>query len=271
MYPFRLGTTSYILPDHLAPNARHLAGWLSDMELVLFDVEGGPSNFPTPQEVEELRAASAGSGLTYTVHLPLDIRLEAEDSSEHISMRQARRVIEKTAPLEPWAYVFHLDGKEFQSSPPGAAQRPGLELSRWQDQAAQALDVLAQWAGAPQRLALENLEGYPLDFLEPLLERVPVARCVDVGHLWRDGHDPLPYLQQALDRTRVIHWHGVRIDPAGRNRDHQSLACALPEQVDRVLSWLVDHSYTGVVTLEVFGAEDLETSLRALEESWARI
>ena len=270
-YPFRLGTTSYILPADLAPNARHLAGWLGDMELVLFEIEGGPSNFPTPHEIEALRAAADGRGLTYTVHLPLDIRLEADGGEDHFSMRQARRVIQQTLPLQPWAYIVHLDGKEFQTLPVGAVRQPGPELRRWQAHCVQALDRLAGWAGGPERLALENLEGYPLDFLEPILERSPVARCVDVGHLWRDGHDPLPFLEAALARTRVIHWHGVCPDENGIRRDHRSLACAQPEPLERVLAWLAAKAYQGVVTLEVFGEEDLDGSLAALEAAWARL
>jgi sugar phosphate isomerase/epimerase len=262
-YPFRLGTTSYIIPDDLAPNARFLAGRLRDMELVLFELEGGPSNFPNIQQVEDLRAAAVGKDLSYTVHLPLDIRLNADGSDHHLSMLTARRVIEMTAPLAPWAYVLHLDGKEFQSE----SGQPGPGLRRWQEHTARALERLAYWVGGPERLAVENLEGYPPNFVEPVLEKFPAARCVDVGHLWRDGHDPILSLERAAARTRVIHWHGL--DASGR--DHHSLAHMDPERIDRVLSWLLEKRYSGVVTLEVFGQEDLESSLRALEESRLRI
>ena len=80
---------------------------------------------------------------------------------------------------------------------------------------------------------MENLETYPLDFIQPVLDRIPVSRCVDIGHLWLDGHDPIPYLQAALPRTRVIHIHGIA------ERDHRSLAFMPQEKVSAVWDELI--------------------------------
>ena len=41
-----------------------------------------------------------------------------------------------------------------------------------------ALDIASAWAGDAQKLAVENLEGYPLDFWEPVFERSTASRCV---------------------------------------------------------------------------------------------
>ena len=41
---FRLGTTSYIIPDEILPNVRFLAGKVQDVELVLFEVDDGQNN-----------------------------------------------------------------------------------------------------------------------------------------------------------------------------------------------------------------------------------
>ena len=53
-YPFRLGTTSYIIPDDILPNARYLAGKVRDIELILFEVDDGPNNLPAPEVIDEL-------------------------------------------------------------------------------------------------------------------------------------------------------------------------------------------------------------------------
>jgi sugar phosphate isomerase/epimerase len=258
--PFRLGTSSYIIPDDILPNARYLAGRVKDIELVLFELDDGLSNSPTEQVMGELVDLARQNDLTFTVHLPLDLRLGAPGEAQHSSLVKARRVIEATGPLNPWAYVLHLDGKEFKGIPYGEATHPPAELALWQDQSVRALDLAAAWAGDAARLAVENLEGYPLDFLEPVLARIPVSRVVDVGHLWRDDHDPLPYLEQAYARTRVIHWHGIG------SRDHQSLAKMAVDKVDAVLSWLLRKPYQGVLTLEIFSQADLESSMRVIEE-----
>ncbi len=251
--PFRLGTTSYIIPADIIPNLRYLAGKIQDVELVLFEVDDGPNNLPTPAQVDEMNRMALEHSLTYTVHLPLDLRLAEDGSLRHVSLEKARRVIECARPLNPWAYVLHLDGKAVRNHPSPEAYQ------RWLEQAETSLRQVGEWAGGLERLAVENLEGYPLDFYEPVFERVPVSRCVDVGHLWLDGHAPLPYLRRALPRARVIHIHGLA------ERDHRSLAFAAPGQLRAVLEALIHARYDGVFTIEVFSEEDFLSSLQALE------
>jgi sugar phosphate isomerase/epimerase len=264
-YAFRLGATSYVIPDALVANAHYLAGQVADMELVLFELEDGSSNMPTPAAVAELAEVAATCGLSYTVHLPLDLRLDDDGSEDHVSLRIARRVIERTRPVEPWAYVLHLDGRALLAAIQ-AGRCSQAQAAAWQAAAARALELAAGWAGDPERLAVENLERYPLDFLLPVLERVPVSRCVDVGHLWLDGHDTLSYLRAALPRTRVVHLHGL-----ADGRDHQSLANMPSEQVASVLDVLAEAAFGGVVTLEVFGEADFCSSLQAVKAAPAAL
>ncbi len=253
---FRLGATSYIIEADLVSNARYLAEHgLHDMELVLFDLDDGRSNLPSPEVVAELNALAHIHDLTYTVHLPLDIN----GAADHASLIKAREVIVHTRDLDPWAYVLHLDGCEVRT---GASE---ARMRQWQAQTLRALKQLAAWVGRCDRLAVENLEGYALDFIQPVIDQLPVSRCVDVGHLWLDGHDPLPYLQQALPRTRVIHLHGID------QRDHSSLAHMPLEQIDPLV-WLLLHGhYAGVVTLEIFGTDDFLSSQQAWAETLKRI
>ena len=156
--------------------------------------------------------------------------------------------------LNPWAYVLHLDGRSVKDS------KDDQVLLQWQDQSVQALKIVADWAGGTEKLAVENLEGYPIDFLSPVLERVSVSRCVDIGHLWLDGIDPVPYLHAALPRTRVIHLHGIA------ERDHRSLAFMPQEKVQIVLRELIRTNYQGVLTLEVFSQDDFLSSLDTIEK-----
>jgi sugar phosphate isomerase/epimerase len=248
--PFRLGTTSYILPADILTNARFLADFVQDVELVLFDLDDGTSNLPDAGTIAALRSLAQERDLTYTVHLPLDLRL-GEDG-EHPSLAKARKVIELTRGLDPWAYVAHLDGHAERGLTDPAA------LARWTDQAAEALELVAGWAGGAERLAVENLETYPLGFWDVVLARVPAARCIDVGHLWLDGHDPLPWLARWLPRARVLHIHGIS------GHAHRSLRFVPPAELARVMDFLVGAGYSGVLTIEAFGEEDFKTSLEAL-------
>jgi adenosyl cobinamide kinase/adenosyl cobinamide phosphate guanylyltransferase len=129
-----------------------------------------------------------------------------------------------------------------------------------------AVVQVCRWAGSGKRLAIENLEGYPVEFVAPVVAQAAAARCVDVGHLWLDGHDPLPALQAAWPWLRVVHLHGVVDDPTEPHRDHRSLAHT-PPQVDRVVRFLLAQNYRGLLTLEVFGENDFRSSLHALHAS----
>ena len=253
-FPFRLGTTSYIIPADILPNAHYLAGKVRDIELILFEVDNGPNNLPSEEVIGELSQIASQFDLTYTVHLPLDLKLGEDGSEQDQSLVKARRVIECTRGLDPWAYVLHLDGKSVRTS------TDTEQIRHWQDQSVRALEIVSVWAGSPEKLAVENLETYPLDFIQPVLDKIPVSRCVDIGHLWLDGHDPIAYLQAALPRTRVIHMHGLA------ERDHRSLAFMPREKVKSVWEELLRSNYQGVMTLEIFSEEDFLSSLKVIEE-----
>jgi len=253
-YPFRLGTTSYIIPADILPNAHYLAGKVWDIELILFEVDNGPNNLPSTEVINEPSRIAQQHDLTYTVHLPLDLKLGEDGSEQDQSLVKAKRVIDCTHGLNPWAYVLHLDGRSVRTSTDAGLVR------RWQDQSVRALELVAAWTDGAEKLAVENLETYPLDFIQPVLDRIPVTRCVDIGHLWLDGHDPIPYLQAALARTRVIHIHGIA------ERDHRSLAFMPQEKVGQVWHELIRANYKGVLTLEIFSEEDFISSLEVIEK-----
>jgi len=257
--PFRLGTSSYIIPADIMPNAHYLAGKVRDIELILFEVDDGQTNMPSSEVIDELIKLAALYDLTYTVHLPLDLKLGADGSEQDISLIKAHKVIELTRRLDPWAYVLHLEGKEVRDSKDLAV------LLHWQDQAVRALEIVAEWAGGAEKLALENLEHYPQDFTQAVLDRIPVSRCVDVGHLWLDGVPVLPYLKKALPRTHVIHMHGID------ERDHSSLNHIHPQEMDELFRTLLNADYRGVLTLEIFSESDFLSSIEAIKDSLKRI
>lgn len=257
--PFRVGTTSYILDADLLPNAQFLADYVQDMQLVLFDVPGGPSNLPDGATVAALASVGQRQDLTYTVHLIEDIAPQQSAQAE-TALQKAHDVIQRTRALAPWGYVLHLEGRAVR-----LADTPAEHLAQWQTQVRASLQQVIGWVGDATLLAVENLEGYPPAFVTPAIAPTPVSRCVDVGHLWLDGHDPLPWLQAALPRTRVVHLHGLH-----DGRDHQSLAHMAPAQLDPVIHLLLQQRYAGVLTLEIFGAADFWSSLDALYASIGR-
>lgn len=257
--PFRIGTTSYILDADLLPNAQFLAASVQDMQLVLFDLPDGPSNLPDGATVAALAKVGQTQELTYTVHLIDDLAPQQSPEADG-SLQKAQDVIQRTQALAPWGYVLHLEGRIVRTP-----DTPAERLAQWQTQVRASLQQVSAWAGNPTLLAVENLEGYPPAFVTPVIAPTAVSRCVDIGHLWLDGHDPVPWLQAALPRTRVVHLHGIH-----DGRDHQSIAHMAAEQLDPVIALLLEQHYSGVLTLEIFGEADFWSSLEALHSSMMR-
>lgn len=256
--PFRLGSTSYIWPDDILPNVRQLGMLVDDVELVLFESDEYGSNLPSQEVIAELKQLAQAHDVTYTVHLPLDLRLGDDDAQRHPSLEKAKRVIERTQVLAPFAYVVHLDGRAIEHGANANA------LARWQSQAARSLALVASWAGEADHVCVENLENYDPAAFAPVIESTHASRCVDVGHFWLKGLDPLPHLSQWQAQTRVVHIHGIG------ERDHQSLALMPPDALDPVIQFLMDNM-RGVVTIEVFGVDDFFSSRQALEQTVKRL
>lgn len=254
----RLGSTSYIYPDDVLPNVRRLAGQVQDIEWVVFDVTHG---LPSPEVVAEMARLGRDYGHSYTVHLPLDLALADEDkATRKASVKVARRVIAAARPVEPWAYVIHL------KPPPVTGGLSAHPWTDWHERVVRSLEALAEEAGAAERLAVENLTQYPAKQLWPLLERLPVSLCLDVGHLLRRGEDLIDVLSRHLDRTRVVHLHGVE-----DGRDHKSLAAMDQGLLLQFLRTLRQGHYGGVVTLELFAAEPFFESWDLVESAWRRV
>lgn len=247
---FRLGATSYVYPADVLTNVQRLVGRVADIEIVLFQSEDHGDNFPDSRTIDFLARAGAEHDLTYTVHLPLDLELAGESPK----IDSAVSAITKTAGLSPQGYIVHLD-----TNP--ACKAPSWD--QWLKNSLRSLDKLFTATGSGHLLCVENLESQQPGMLDPLLERMPVGLCIDLGHLWKQGLDPIPIMDRWLPRTRVIHIHGVN------ETDHQSLGVMKRERLDPVTAILSKH-FTGVVTLEVFSENHLEESLVAYKESLRR-
>lgn len=247
-----------MIPDEIIPNVEFLGPLVEDIQLVLFETDEFGSNLPDPAYIRRLNDLAENHGLTYTVHLPLDLRLGNDGSQGRLSLVKARRVIHATCGLDPFAYTVHLDGTCLLGAPPPEVVTGWLEESR------RALALTCEWLDEPARLSIENVEGWDPEIFAPLLSALPVSRTIDVGHLWLRGVDPMPHLTRWIDRARVVHLHGIG------ERDHSSLDLVSEDILDPVVELLME-SFSGVVTLEVFDLAGLRSSLTALTSSMTRV
>lgn len=288
----RLGATSFLLHAAYVPAVRFAAERCDDVALLLLETGGSGEYLATPGEIAEIGRIIAGEGTTLHVHLPTDADFDTREGARAM-IEKVRRAAELTGPLDPHSFVLHVDFPSLH----GTGREPSAEQQEW---TAEALREIAAHLPAPERLAVENLESYAPTFWDRWLAGTPYSRCLDVGHIWKDGGDPAPVLTAWLPRVRVIHLHGLepRGDgasaagaaklhgrqkapetPVGRNlprlfgprpRDHKSLRFMPPELVDEVAHPLWKAGFSGVLNLEVFSVEDFAASHAVLMQSWER-
>ena len=242
----RIGTSSYIYPANIITNVRRLAGRVQDVELVLFEVNDPRWDLPNRAVIQELRQIALNNSSTYTVHLPLSLGLAGNQPNLDL----ARRVIAGTLDLDPYAFIIHVEDGPWKES---------NKLETWVENSKKSLELIGKEIGVLERICVENLEDQPSSLMDSILASLPVSCCVDIGHLWKQGLDPLPYLKSWLPRMRVAHIHGV-----GR-RDHQKLSVMSTSRLNPVIN-LLDKEFGGVLTIEVFNETDLIDSLAMLRE-----
>jgi sugar phosphate isomerase/epimerase len=255
-FPFRFGTTSYIIPADIIPNVEYLSDKVDDIELVLFESDEF-SNLPSPDDMLHLADFAAANELTYSVHLPLDVYMGHPLGSERErSAGKCQRIIELTESLPKSAYVLHFEAG------------PGVDINGFsEDERARFVDVLGDSSRLllernglpPSTICVENL-NYPYDLIWPVVEEHGFSVTLDVGHLEYYGFPTAEYLERYLSRAKVLHMHGTK-----EGKDHNSLACMKPEALDLVMAALGENpDRERVFTLEIFSEEDFMSSCEAM-------
>jgi sugar phosphate isomerase/epimerase len=255
-FPFRLGTTSYILPADIEPNVRALAPHVDDIELVLFESEA-ISNLPDARTVAALAELAGAQRLSYTVHLPLDTQLGAADEAvRRASVDKCLRVIRLTRPLEPHAWIVHFHGER-------RGQAPAADPKAWRNRLERSAAELLAEGIPPALVAVETLD-YPFELVLPIVEDHGLSVCADIGHLVLNGRDPLAAMAALRERCRVVHLHGVR-----DGQDHVDIGALGRPLLDGLRRELERVPGEGcVVTLEVFSQAHFERSMQILTGVW---
>ncbi|MEJ2639428.1 MAG: cobamide remodeling phosphodiesterase CbiR [Desulfosarcinaceae bacterium] len=256
--PFRLGTTSFIYPAGWAENVARLAPHLDEVELLFFESQTLQS-LPDRAEMQQLADLAARVGLSYTVHLPVDVDLCADDGAER---RRAaailKSIVADTAGLPVTSYTLHLPCPVYTSG-------SMAQVDRWRAYARRGLEALLTAGVDPNVLSIETLH-YPFEWAFPLVEALDLRVCLDMGHLIIYGYDLAEALDRYLPLTTVIHLHGVAED-----RDHLPLDRMDAGLLDGILERLRKQGYCGSLSLEVFGLAALERSLTCFKNAWEKI
>ncbi|TLU51735.1 MAG: sugar phosphate isomerase/epimerase [Chlorobium sp.] len=257
-FPFRFGTTSYIIPADIIPNVEYLKDRVDDVELVLFESDEF-SNLPSISDMQKLADIAIESSLTYSVHLPLDVYFGNHDKKERErSVSKCFRIIQLTRQLPKSAYVLHFEAG------------PGIDINRFSDerktQFMNALRdsvsmLLAGTNEAPSMFCVENL-NYPFELVWPVVQESGLSVTLDVGHLEYYGFPTAQYLEKYFSKAKVLHMHGT-LD----GKDHNSLSFLKQETLDMVMNALMEKKDTErVITMEIFSQDDFESSCKVMQQ-----
>lgn len=259
IFPFRLGTTSYILADDLVANVEFLGPLVDDVELVLFE-SAELSNLPDADIIATLVELKCLRRLSYTVHLPVDVRLgDPDEIIRKRSVEKCLKVVNMTKPLHPNAYIVHFDGEIRGRMPAG-------NMDRWVGALDHSAAELLSSGVEANRFCIETLE-YPFEHVAHIVLRHGLSVCLDVGHLAFYGFPIRDCLERYLAQCRVIHLHGHV-----NGTDHKGIDLLDSEILFMLMECLgsTDENKR-VLTVEVFGIEDFAASMEIMRGLKGRI
>ena len=260
---FKLGTTSFIFPDHIIPNVKKLGPFFDEIELLVFESQPAET-LPSKNDVKELLYLSQELDLTYNIHLPIDVSLTHESLELRLKAKDTiLKVIDLFSPLNPTTHTLHFD------MPPDVKKdiENQKKLKNWQEMTRQSLGALISNISNPGIISIETLD-YPFSCLETLVEEFKVSVCIDAGHQIKYGYNLLETYEKHKLRTSIIHLHGVAFSDQNI-KDHTSLD-KLPKKYFRQFQTILE-TFTGVVSLEVFNLENLNRSLMVLSKVFKNI
>ncbi len=269
--PFKLGTTSFIVPDHIIPNVKKLGPFFDEIELLVF--ESHPKEIlPLKDDIKQLLYLSQKHDLNFNIHLPVDVSITHKSTKNRLKAKDAiLKVIELFTPLKPTTYTLHLDMPKdininiknsiadpylIKKYPDLIKKYPDL-IKKWRARVRDGLESLLLQVPNPEIISIETLD-YPFDFVESFIEEFNLSVCLDAGHQIKYGYNLLQTFEKYRSKISIIHLHGVDFSKL-KIQDHTSLD-KLPEQYQNEVKTILNN-YSGVVSLEVFNLENLNRSL----------
>ena len=254
LFPFKICTTSFIYPDHYIPNVKMLGPYVDEIELLLFESIGEDA-LPSRAVIAELCRLAAEFDLSYNVHLPTDISIsDPNPARQQRAVETMIQVMDLVRPLDPSALILHVPYTEKSLNDP--------VVRNWQNRVDQSLKKIVSGIENEKIIAIETLD-YPLEFLEDIIVDLDLSICLDLGHLMVYDYDVLEVFTKFASKTSVLHLHGVE-----NGCDHKTLELLSDKLFETVLPVL--NKFTGVVSLEVFSFENLDSSLKYLESHWRK-
>lgn len=254
--------------------------------------------YRSPALWAEVARVLGGEGLGATVHLPLAwVDLTALD--RHVwegSVGSLEAALAALEPLGPAMAAVHPANYGTQAVVNAAPPRARPDLAAALGEKLTSALVRLRRAPCGSVVALENLEGMPLDLFRLVTKAAGVGVCLDAGHAVAEGYDPVELLDEMADRVVGLHLHdavrAARSSPPAPGapavlaagfpaaappaalsavdspeRAHRPLGTGELD-LDRLVRALLDLRFDGPVVLEIIG--DAASSAKAFLEAVGR-
>ncbi|MGH9856645.1 MAG: cobamide remodeling phosphodiesterase CbiR, partial [Acidobacteriota bacterium] len=252
-----LGTTSYIYPGEILPNAELLSDIFEEIQLLLFESESH-SNIPDQSTIDRLNQLGSEKKLHYSIHLPLDTYPGHENEEiRRESVRTIVRIYEIGRAVQCERFVFHYTSR----NPEG---KPFSGLTGWREQLLKSTEELVAAGIKPNHLCVENL-AYPYSWVSDLVERYGLSKCIDIGHLRVNSFPVSAHLKRHLRETKVIHLHGLN-----KGVDHCGLSKSDSRSIRQLFAKVDEFGYHETIILEVFHPDHLVQSLQTFVHYWKK-
>lgn len=256
IFPFRIGSTSYVIPDSIIPNVILMSNYVDDIELLFFESASSTSLLSNP-EIKELKHIAEKKKIQYSVHCPIDISDWVENKNKMIYYSEQIRIIyELTKALPVSGYIVHLDGLNKCSDQD--------QIIQWKESTEQLCRRIHQIKDLNRsKICIENLK-YDPSFNIDIVNKFSFSYCLDIGHLWKYNYEWENIIEIFLKKTEIIHLHGVY-----NGKDHCSVKLHNQNQTDSLFS-VLSKKYSNVLTIELFSLNELLESLEYLKELWEK-
>jgi sugar phosphate isomerase/epimerase len=255
LFPFPVGTTSYILPveeDNLIRNVEFLSDKVDKVQLLLFGKDY-LQELLTEKILSRLKEVQDGSGLIFSVHLPLDLDFLHSEKQRKESLSCLEHILDKTEGMQIADYILHLDSPVLKKMP-----MVGEDLHRRFGEVLQ--EIRYRFPEQSRRFRIENTY-YDLTLFSEEIEEADYTVCMDIGHLALLGLTLEGMVGSFGDRIRETHIHGYF-----QGQDHRSLAVLNSGSLAQIIDFL--KGYAGSTIIEVFNESDLQSSMETLQLAW---
>lgn len=255
-YPFKLGTTSFIYPDHMIPNVKMLSPFVDEIELLMLD-SVYDSALPSEKNISELAKIAVDDDISYNVHLPTDIDIaDADPVKRKAAVQTMIKVMGLITPLEPSTATIHI--------PYAEKNRGTSHVSLWEKRAFDSMEEIVSSGVNGRDISVENLD-YPFEWAHRIITELDLSVCMDLGHLMTARIDVRDMYDRYVERCPIIHFHGVDLSTSPA-KDHISLKRMPLNLCDTLVDILKRHG--GTASLEIFSYQHLKESLEVLDEKW---